>query len=89
MENSSYSYNYNEPHISVYLTLFDNSMLLDEVALNIVINLLNKMYFNHLLVLFLMSSMATLYVCSGVKKNKDHIMLKNVEPKILRGEVAI
>lgn len=79
-----------EQHYDVYLTLFDNSMLLDEDTFNDIINLLNKLYFNHLFVLFFMSSVATLYICtsnSSTKKNNDYIMINNIEPNIMKGEI--
>ena len=90
MENYSYD-NKNtidEQGINIYLTLFDNTMLLDKDSADTLFNILNRMYFNHLFVLFLMSSMATLYVCSSARKNKGYIMINNVEPKLLKGEIV-
>ena len=60
-------------------------MLLDKDSVEELFNILNRMYFNHLFVLFLL---ATLYVCSGTKKNKDYIMINNVEPKLMKGEIV-
>jgi hypothetical protein len=73
-----------EPGINIYLT---ETLLVDEDTTNTLINILNRIYFNHLLVLFLMSSMATLYICGNTRKNKDYIMINNIEPKLIKGEI--
>jgi len=76
-----FSYDTTNKNIIIYLT---ETLLVDEDTTNI----LNRIYFNHLLVLFLMSSMATLYVCGSTRKNKDYIMINNVEPKLIKGEIV-
>ena len=70
--------------VNIYLA---ETLLIDEDTSNTLINILNRIYFNHLLVLFLMSSMATLYVCGNTRKNKDYIMINTVEPKLIKGEI--
>jgi hypothetical protein len=72
------------PEINIYLT---ETLLVDEDTTNTLINILNRIYFNNLLVLFLMSSMATLYVCGNTRKNKDYIMINTIEPKLIKGEI--
>jgi hypothetical protein len=72
------------PEINIYLT---ETLLVDEDTTNTLINILNRIYFNNLLVLFLMSSMATLYVCRNTRKHKDYIMINTIEPKLIKGEI--
>ena len=91
MEDYSYDYanknTIDEPAINIYLT---ETLLIDEDNGNALINILNRIYFNHLLVLFLMSSMATLYICGNTRKNKnkDYILINNIEPKLSKGEIV-
>jgi hypothetical protein len=88
MEDFSYDTNNTNiidgPEINIYLT---ETLLVDEDTTNTLINILNRIYFNNLLVLFLMSSMATLYVCRNTRKNKDYIMINTIEPKLIKGEI--
>jgi hypothetical protein len=88
MEDFSYDTNNTNiidgPEINLYLT---ETLLVDEDTTNTLINILNRIYFNNLLVLFLMSSMATLYVCRNTRKNKDYIMINTIEPKLIKGEI--
>ena len=80
-----FSYDNTNKNVVIYST---EILLVDEDTINSIINILNRMYFNNLLVLFLMSSMATLYVCGSVRKNKRFIMVNNVEPKLIKGEIV-
>jgi hypothetical protein len=61
-------------------------VLVDSDTLNIIIALLEKIYANNLMLLFIMSCASSLYVCSSRRK-KDYIMINNVEPKLLKGTV--
>jgi len=74
-----------------YYELVENNeltdmVLIDSNALNIIIALLEKIYANNLMLLFIMSCASSLYICSARRK-KDYIMINNVEPKLLKGTV--
>ena len=78
---SEFTYSYDE--------LVENSelkdmVLVDSDTLNIIIQLLEKIYANNIMLLFIMSCASSLYVCSARRK-KDYVILNNVEPKLLKG----
>ena len=78
---SEFTYSYDE--------LVENSelkdmVLVDSDTLNIIIQLLEKIYANNLMLLFIMSCASSLYMCSARRK-KDYVILNNVEPKLLKG----
>ena len=78
---SEFTYSYDE--------LVENSelkdmVLVDSDTLNIIIALLEKIYANNLMLLFIMSCASSLYMCSARRK-KDYVILNNVEPKLLKG----
>ena len=80
---SEFTYSYDE--------LVENSelkdmVLVDSDTLNIIIQLLEKIYANNIMLLFIMSCASSLYVCSARRK-KDYVILNNVEPKLLKGTV--
>jgi hypothetical protein len=80
---SEFKYSYDELVENNELT---DMVLVDSDALNIIIALLEKIYANNLMLLFIMSCASSLYICSARRK-KDYIMINNVEPKLLKGTV--
>ena len=80
---SEFKYSYDELVENNEVT---DMVLVDSDALNIIIQLLEKIYANNLMLLFIMSCASSLYVCSSRRK-KDYIMINYVEPKLLKGTV--
>lgn len=78
---SEFKYSYDELVENNELT---GMVLVDSDALNIIIALLEKIYANNIMLLFIMSCATSLYVCSSRRK-KDYVILNNVEPKLLKG----
>ena len=78
---SEFKYSYDELVENNELT---DIVLVDSDALNIIIALLEKIYANNIMLLFIMSCATSLYVCSSRRK-KDYVILNNVEPKLLKG----
>ena len=72
--------------ITLFTTSFEDKVLIDTETLNYIITLLQKIYANNLALLFLMSCLSSLYVCTYTRRKKDFIMINNVEPKLLKGE---
>ena len=70
--------------ITLFATSFEDKVLIDTETLNYIITLLEKIYANNLALLFLMSCLSSLYVCTYVRRKKDFIMINNVEPKLLK-----
>ena len=77
---------YDENVITVFATSFEDKVLIDTETLNYIMSLLEKIYANNLALLFLMSCLSSLYVCTYTRRKKDFIMINNVEPKLLKGE---
>ena len=77
---------YDENVITLFTTSFEDKVLIDTETLNYIITLLEKIYANNLALLFLMSCLSSLYVCTYTRRKKDFIMINNVEPKLLKGE---
>lgn len=75
---------YDENVITVFATSFEDKVLIDTETLNYIMSLLEKIYANNLALLFLMSCLSSLYVCTYVRRKKDFIMINNVEPKLLK-----
>ena len=63
-------------------------VFIDNNTLNSIIQLLEKIYANNLILLFIMSCVSSLYVCSSARRNKDYIMINNVEPKLIKGTIV-
>ena len=78
---SEFTYSYDELVENNELT---DIVLVDSDTLNIIIQLLEKIYANNLMLLFIMSCASSLYMCSARRK-KDYVILNNVEPKLLKG----
>lgn len=81
---SEFKYSYDELVEDIGLKDF---VSIDSDTLNIIIQLLEKIYANNLMLLFIMSCVSSLYVCSSARRKKDYIMINNVEPKLLKGTV--
>jgi TnpA family transposase len=79
--------NTSEDVISLFTTSLEDKVLIDTETLNYIITLLEKIYANNLALLFLMSCLSSLYVCTYTRRKKDYIMINNVEPKLLKGGV--
>ena len=75
---------YDENVITVFATSFEDKVLIDTETLNYIMSLLEKIYANNLALLFLMSCLSSLYVCTYTRRKKDFIMINNVEPKLLK-----
>jgi len=73
--------------IDVFVTSFVDKVLIDSATLNTIITLLEKIYANNLTLLFIMSCLGSLYVCSYNRRKKDYVIINNVEPKLLKGEI--
>jgi len=76
---------YLENVLTVFTTSLEDKVLIDNETLNYIVILLEKIYANNLALLFLMSCLSSLYVCTYTRRKKDYIMINNVEPKILKG----
>ena len=81
---SEFKYSYDELVEDIGLK---DIVIIDSDTLNIIIQLLEKIYANNLILLFIMSCVSSLYVCSSARRKKDYIMINNVEPKLLKGTV--
>ena len=65
-----------------------DKIIIDEYTFNYIINyLFEKVFFNYLLILFILSCGTTFYVCS-YKNNRDgYVLIKNKEPLTIKGEI--
>ena len=75
---------YLENVLTIFTTSLEDKVLIDNETLNYIITLLEKIYANNLALLFLMSCLSSLYVCTYTRRKKDYIMINNVEPKLLK-----
>jgi len=73
--------------LTVFTTSLEDKVLIDTETLNSIMTLLENIYANNLALLFLMSCLSSLYVCTYTRRKKDYIMINNVEPKLLKGTV--
>ena len=74
--------------ITVFTTSFEDKVLIDTETLNTIINLLQNIYVNNLALLFIMSCLGSLYICTYTRRKKDFVILNKVEPKLLKGEIV-
>ena len=74
--------------LTLFVTSFQDKVLIDTDTLNTIINLLQNIYANNIARLFIMSCLGSLYVCSYTRRKKDFVILNNVEPKLLKGEIV-
>jgi hypothetical protein len=75
---------YLENVLTIFTTSLEDKVLIDSETLTYIITLLEKIYANNLALLFLMSCLSSLYVCTYTRRKKDYIMINNVEPKLLK-----
>ena len=79
---SEFKYSYDDLSENAELS---DMIVIDSNTLNSIIQLLEKIYANNLVLLFIMSCVSSLYVCSSSRRKKDYVILNNVEPKLLKG----
>ena len=72
--------------ITIFVTSLEDKVLIDTDTLNYIVCLLQNIYANSLALLFIVSCLSSVYVCS-YRRKKDFVMLNNVEPKLLKGEL--
>lgn len=73
--------------IDVFVTSFEDKVLIDSATLNTIMVLLEKIYANNLALLFILSCLSSIYVCTYNRRKKDYVVINNVEPKLLKGEI--
>ena len=73
--------------ITLFTTSFEDKVLIDTETLNYIVTLLENIYANNIALLFIMSCLSSLYVCTYTRRKKDFVILNNVEPKLLKGEI--
>ena len=74
--------------ITLFTTSFEDKVLIDSDTLNYIVTLLENIYANNIALLFIMSCLGSLYVCSYTRRKKDFVILNNVEPKLFKGEIV-
>lgn len=72
--------------ISIFVTSLEDKVLIDTDTLNYIVYVLQNIYANSLALLFIVSCLSSVYVCT-YRRKKDFVMLNNVEPKLLKGEL--
>jgi hypothetical protein len=73
--------------LDVFVSSFEDKVLIDTATLNTIMLLLEKIYANNLALLFFISCLSSLYVCTYTRRKKDYVVINNVEPKLLKGEI--
>jgi hypothetical protein len=91
MDLNSYSdfkdyYESSDNIIDVFITSIEDKVIIDTDTLNYIVCLLQNIYANSLALLFIVSCLSSVYICS-YRRKKDFVMLNNVEPKLLKGEI--
>ena len=79
---------YLENVLTIFTTSLEDKVLIDTDTLNYIVCLLQNIYANNLALLFLMTCLSSLYVCTYNRRKKDYIMINNVQPKLLKGEIV-
>ena len=74
--------------ITLFTTSFEDKVLIDTETLNYIVTLLENIYANNIALLFIMSCLSSLYICTYTRRKKDFVILNNVEPKLLKGEIV-
>ena len=74
--------------LTIFTTSLEDKVLIDTDTLNYIICLLQNIYANNLALLFIMTCLSSLYVCTYNRRKKDYIMINNVQPKLLKGEIV-
>ena len=72
--------------IDVFVTSLEDKVLIDSDTLDYIVCLLQNIYANSLALLFIVSCLSSVYICT-YRRKKDFVMLNNVEPKLLKGEL--
>ena len=72
--------------IDVFVTSLEDKVLIDSDTLNYIVCLLQNIYANSLALLFIVSCLSSVYICT-YRRKKDFVILNNVEPKLLKGEL--
>ena len=72
--------------IDVFVTSLEDKVLIDSDTLNYIVCLLQNIYANSLALLFIVSCLSSVYICT-YRRKKDFVILNNVEPKLLKGEI--
>ena len=78
--------NTSEDVISLFITSLEDKVIIDTDTLNYIVCLLQNIYANSLALLFIASCLGSVYICS-YRRKRDFVMLNNVEPKLLKGEI--
>lgn len=74
--------------IDVFVTSLEDKVIIDSDTLNYIVCLLQNIYANSLALLFIVSCLSSVYICTYRRKSKkDFVILNNVEPKLLKGEI--
>ena len=73
--------------ITLFTTSFEDKVLIDTETLNYIVTLLENIYANNIALLFIMSCLGSVYICT-YRRKKDYIMINNIEPKLLKGEIV-
>ena len=74
--------------ITVFTTSLEDKVIIDTETLNYIVTLLENIYANNIALLFIMSCLSSLYICTYTRRKKDFVILNNVEPKLLKGEIV-
>ena len=82
---SEFKYSYDDLSENAELS---DMVVIDSNTLNSIIQLLEKIYANNLILLFIMSCLSSLYVCTYTRRKKDYVILNNVEPKLIKGTIV-
>ena len=72
--------------IDIFVTSLEDKVLIDSDTLNYIVCLLQNIYANSLALLFIVSCLSSVYICT-YRRKKDFVILNNVEPKLLKGEL--
>ena len=72
--------------IDVFVTSLEDKVLITSDTLNYIVYLLQNIYANSLALLFIVSCLSSVYICT-YRRKKDFVILNNVEPKLLKGEL--
>ena len=72
--------------IDVFVNSLEDKVLITSDTLNYIVYLLQNIYANSLALIFIVSCLSSVYICT-YRRKKDFVILNNVEPKLLKGEL--
>lgn len=72
--------------IDVFVNSLEDKVLITSDTLNYIVYLLQNIYANSLALIFIVSCLSSVYICT-YRRKKDFVVLNNVEPKLLKGEL--